>query len=262
MTAPKERPSGVLPPTIFAHNRAVVTAQYAVMPPEGILASRLPGFEQTVVRVQTSPAMGARFAQMLLEIAPGGGMVAARQDGVQHLFYVLSGRVQVRVNDATHDLGAEEYVYVPFDHAYQIVGDAAEPSRVIWIKKPYVQIDLAAPGPIVGRRGELERVRTHTDGRYWQYLLPVDDMAFDMNVNILGFEPGNYFPYVETHVMEHGLYMLEGQGLYLLSGDWQETQPDDFIWMGPFCPQHFYCTGWSSAAYLLYKDVNRDVTFD
>ena len=83
-----------------------------------------------------------------------------------------------------------------------------------------------------------------------------------MNVNILGFLPGNYFPYVETHIMEHGLYMLEGQGLYLLGGDWHEVQPDDFIWMGPYCPQHFYCTGWSEAAYLLYKDVNRDVRFE
>ena len=29
--------------------------------------------------------------------------------------------------------------------------------------------------------------------------------------------------------------------------------------LGPFVPQQFYCTGWGGAAYLLYKDVNRDV---
>ena len=78
---------------------------------------------------------------------------------------------------------------------------------------------------------------------------------------VLTVEPGVYFPYVETHIMEHGLYMLEGQGLYLLANDWHEVQQDDFIWMGPYCPQHFYCTGWSPAAYLLYKDVNRDIEF-
>jgi len=26
-------------------------------------------------------------------------------------------------------------------------------------------------------------------------------------------------------------------------------------------PQQFYCTGWGEAAYLLYKDINRDVRF-
>lgn len=255
-----EKPDrGILPPTIYAHNRGVVTAQYAVMPPEGILASRLPGFADTTVRIQAAPAMGARFAQMLLEIAPGGGTTAARDDRLQHIFYLLSGAVAIEVGGAAHQLAPHGYAYVPVGMSYAI--RASEDSRLIWIKKPYEAIDLPVPAPIVGRRDDLERQRPHTEGRYWQYLLPTDDMAFDMHVNILGFQPGNYFPYVETHIMEHGLYMLEGQGLYLLAGDWHEVQPDDFIWMGPFCPQHFYCTGWSEAAYLLYKDVNRDVSF-
>jgi (S)-ureidoglycine aminohydrolase len=81
----------------------------------------------------------------------------------------------------------------------------------------------------------------------------------DMEVNILSFEPGTYFPFVETHIMEHGLYMLEGQGLYLLGREWHECWAGDFIWMGPYVPQQFYATGWGETAYLLYKDVNRDV---
>ncbi|HET7034230.1 MAG TPA: hypothetical protein VFI42_00965 [Thermomicrobiaceae bacterium] len=55
--------------------------------------------------------------------------------------------------------------------------------------------------------------------------------------------------------------MLEGQGIYLLAGDWHEVEPTGFIWMAPYCPQDFFCTGWGEAAYLLYKDVNRDVRF-
>lgn len=249
----------ILPPTIFAHNRGVVTAQYAVMPPDGILASRLPGFVGTTVRIQTAPAMGARFAQMLLEFEAGGGTTATRNEGLQHLFFLLSGSVEVEIGGEAHRLRPDGYAYVPAGTSYAL--RAGEESRLIWIKKPYEAIDLPTPAPIVGHRDNLERNRPHTEGRYWQYLLPADDLAFDMNVNILGFQPGNYFPYVETHIMEHGLYMLEGQGLYLLAGDWHEVQPDDFIWMGPYCPQHFYCTGWGEAAYLLYKDVNRDVRF-
>ncbi|HBY45531.1 MAG TPA: (S)-ureidoglycine aminohydrolase [Thermomicrobiales bacterium] len=256
-----ERPDRmILPPNIFAHNRGVVTAQYAVMPPDGILASRLPGFVDTTVRIQTAPPMGARFAQILLELAPDGGTTATRDDGLQHLFYLLSGAVEIEIDGEAHRLSPHGYAYVPAGTSYAL--QASEESRLIWIKKPYEAIDLPVPAPIVGHRDKIERQRPHTEGRYWQYLLPADDLAFDMNVNILGFLPGNYFPYVETHIMEHGLYMLEGQGLYLLGGDWHEVQPDDFIWMGPYCPQHFYCTGWSEAAYLLYKDVNRDVRFE
>jgi (S)-ureidoglycine aminohydrolase len=38
-----------------------------------------------------------------------------------------------------------------------------------------------------------------------------------------------------------------------------EVQATDFIWMAPYCPQFFFCTGWEDGAYLLYKDVNREV---
>jgi (S)-ureidoglycine aminohydrolase len=251
----------ILPPTIFAHNRAAVTSQYAVMPPDGILPSSLPGFRNTSVRIQTAPPMGAKFAQMLLELEPGGGTTAARNDGLQHFFFLLDGAVRLTIDSDAHELSPHGYAYVPVGHSYEIraIGDSG--SRLLWIKRPYEKIDLPVPDPIFGHRDNVERTAPHTEGRYWQYLLPTDDLAFDMHMNILGFKPGVYFPYVETHIMEHGLYMLEGQGLYLLGTDWHETQPDDFIWMGPYCPQHFYCTGWSDAAYLLYKNVNRDVTF-
>jgi (S)-ureidoglycine aminohydrolase len=252
----------VLAPGIAGRSRAVVTAQYALMPAEGILASALPGFQGTTARVQTAPPMGARFAQMLLEIAPDGGTTAVRDDGLEHVFYVVGGTLEFTLDGQAHTLAVGGYVYVPVEHPYGLRNASTDECRVIWIKRPYEPIDLPAPAPIVSTRNDLERNAPHTTGRYWQYLLPTDDLAFDMQVNILGFEPGTYFPYVETHVMEHGLYMLEGQGVYLLAGDWHEVEPTDFIWMAPFCPQDFFCTGWDEAAYLLYKDVNRDVRFD
>jgi (S)-ureidoglycine aminohydrolase len=251
---------GIVPPNIFGHNRAAVTTQYAMMPPAGILPSRIPGIEYAAVRVQTAPAMGARFAQMLVEMQPGGGAVEPRVDGVQHFFYVLSGNVEVSIEGNSHHLTPHGFAYVPLGSEFAFT--AQDDARMIWIKKPYEDIGLPPPAPIVNHRDQVERSLRETEGRYWQYLLPIDDLAFDMNVNILGFQPGNYFPFVETHIMEHGLYMLEGQGLYLLANDWHEAVEDDFIWMAPYCPQQFYCTGWSEAAYLLYKDVNRDISFD
>ena len=248
------------PPGIFGHDRTRVTPHYAVMPPQGILESRLPGWKDTLVRFQTSPAMGAAFAQALLEIAEGGGTAGAVRDGLEHFFYVVSGQIHMSAGSLQSVLGPGGYGYVPAGTAMQMT--AADASRVIWIKRPYETVaGYEPPPPMFGMRNDVPRVNKHTEGRYWQHLLPPGDMAFDLEVNILGFAPGNYFPFVETHIMEHGLYMLEGQGLYLLGGEWHECWTDDFIWMGPYCPQQFYCTGWEGAAYLLYKNVNRDVRF-
>lgn len=257
----QNQPPMPLPFGIHAHNRGVVTPQYAVMPPDGILASRLPGFEKTTVRFQTSPEMGAHFAQAALEIEPGGGTTSTRDDGLEHFFYLVRGAVTISIDGEAHELTPHGYAFVPAGHRYEIRAGGDEECRLIWIKRPYNAIDLPTPAPVVGHRDQVERTRQHTQGRYWQYLLPIDDLAFDMEVNILGFEPGTYFPYIETHIMEHGLYMLEGQMLYQLAGDWHEVKADDFIWMSHYCPQFCFCTGWEEAAYLLYKDVNRDVSF-
>jgi (S)-ureidoglycine aminohydrolase len=91
-----------------------------------------------------------------------------------------------------------------------------------------------------------------------QTLIP-DELAFDMAMNIFTFDPGFGLPIVETHVMEHGLFFLQGKGLYYLEDRWMEVEADDFIWMGPYCPQSFYATGPTPTRYLYYKNVNRDV---
>ena len=88
-------------------------------------------------------------------------------------------------------------------------------------------------------------------------LLP-DTPSFDLAVNVFRFRPGATLPMVEVHVMEHGLLMLEGQGVYRLGDDWYPVRAGDVIWMAPFCPQWFVAMGKEPAAYLYYKDVNRD----
>lgn len=248
------------PPGIFGHNRTMVTPHYAVMPPEGILESRLPGLRDTKVRFHTSPAMGARFAQALIELDAGGGTDVAIADGLEHFLFVLDGSLRVDLGDRAATLAAGGYVYVP---AGMTLGLHAETEvRAVWIKRPYEALPgIAVPAPIIGHRDRVERRLKHTDGRAWQHLLPDEDLGFDMAVNILSFAPGTHFPFIETHIMEHGLYMLQGQGLYLLGRDWHECWTGDFIWMGAYVPQQFYCTGWGEAAYLLYKDINRDVRF-
>ena len=123
----------VLAPGIASRSRAKVTAQYALMPAEGILASALPGFRDTTVRVQTAPPMGARFAQFLLEIAAGGGTTAARDDGLEHVFFMVSGALEFTLDASTHLLTSGGYVYVPVGHTYGLCNASAAECRVIWM---------------------------------------------------------------------------------------------------------------------------------
>ena len=69
------------------------------------------------------------------------------------------------------------------------------------------------------------------------------DLRHDMHVNIVTFEPGAVIPFAETHVMEHGLYVLEGKAVYRLNQDWVEVQEGDFMWLRAFCPQACYAGG-------------------
>jgi len=255
-------PKQIQPPGVFAHHRAAVTTHYAVMPPEGILESRIPGIDHTTIQIQAAPDLGAKFAQILLTLHAGGGMAAARNDGVQAFFYVVYGCAMIEIDGQTSMLPAGGYAYVPAGMPARLTNAGEEDARVVWIKKPYQALaGVAPPQALVAHEAHIAKIDRNTRGRTWQHLLPETDLAFDFAVNILSFESGAYFPMVETHVMEHGLYMLRGQGMYLLQHDWHECWAQDFIYMAPFCPQFFYATGWSEAAYLLYKNVNRDVAF-
>ena len=90
-----------------------------------------------------------------------------------------------------------------------------------------------------------------------QPLLP-DHPPFDMAVNVFTFQPGATLPMVETHVMEHGLLVLEGWGVYRLGDDWHPVEAGDVIWMSPYCPQWFVAAGKEPTRYIYYKDVNQD----
>jgi (S)-ureidoglycine aminohydrolase len=91
-----------------------------------------------------------------------------------------------------------------------------------------------------------------------QMLLP-DDMSHDFAMNLATIDPGHGLAGMETHVMERGLYFLEGKGTCYLGEESYEVEPDDFLWTGPFCPQRLAATGSTPAKYLYYKNVNRDV---
>jgi len=107
--------------------------------------------------------------------------------------------------------------------------------------------------------GESRIAPTHLADDPWlevRALIP-DDRAFDFRVNTMRFRPGAALPAVEIHVMEHGLLMLEGGGIYRLGSEWYPVEAGDFIWMDRYCPQWFGALGKQPAKYLIYKDWDR-----
>lgn len=255
-------PAGKLLAGAIGYGRGVVRPNYAFFPPEGVLKSRLPFYESTDVRFLAAPVLGARFAQFTLDIAPGGGAPKPiAEAGVSHFYYGLEGEAVIRVEGRpAHALPRGGYAYIPPGTGFAIRNESGAPARVLGLRKRYQAIDLPAPDVILSHESDVPRTNhTGYEGRGFRHLLPFGDMRFDFEMNMMYFLPGTFFPAVETHIMEHGLYMMAGHGLYLLGDEWHEIWADDFIWMGAYCPQQFYPTGPDEAVYLLYKDMNRDM---
>ena len=112
---------------------------------------------------------------------------------------------------------------------------------------------------MVAHESEIAPTPMPDTDRRWATTRFIDptDLRHDMHVTIVTLQPGAVIPFLETHVMEHGLYVLEGKAAYRLNRDWVEVEAGDFMWLRAFCPQACYAGGPGPFRYLLYKDVNR-----
>ncbi|EID56354.1 bifunctional allantoicase/(S)-ureidoglycine aminohydrolase [Saccharomonospora xinjiangensis] len=263
-------PEGGLPPqTGLTTDRAVFTDAYAVIPRgtmTDIVTSYLPFWEGTRLWVLARPLSGfaETFSQYLVEVAPGGGSDRPELDaGAEAVLFVVGGELALTIEGREHVLGEGGYAFLPPGLVWTLRNRGADPARFHWIRKAYERVDgVETPQSFVTNERDVEPVAMPgTDGA-WATTRFVDpaDVRHDMHVNIVTFEPGGSIPFPETHVMEHGLYVLEGKGVYLLNKDWIEVREGDFMWLRAFCPQACYAGGPGRFRYLLYKDVNRHAT--
>ncbi len=230
---------------------------YTIMPRANRVLSTLPGLDGVDAQVLATPQCGARFVEHELLIHANGRTAKAIDDGLEHFVFVLEGGLELQLGEAKHALVSGGYAWIPAGQAYSLRNRTEETSRVLWLRRRYQAGDsLKVPGAIVANERDVPALPEDTYVE--QHLIPYEQVGFDMGFNLLNFDPGIYFGAVEMHIMEHGLYMLAGRGIYWLNGEYHEVQADDFIYMAPYCPQFFYATGWERGRYLLYKDVNRD----
>jgi len=260
-------PTGGLPPQTQIHTgRAVFTDAYAVIPKgvmSDIVASLLPFWDQTRAWVLARPLSGfaETFSQYIMEVAPGGGSDRPEPDaGAQGVLFVVEGAITVTLDGASHVLTPGGYAYLPPASGWTLRNKGAQVARFHWIRKEYDFVEgLDAPDPLFLNENDIAPAPMPDTNDAWATTRFVDpaDLRHDMHVTVVTFQPGGLIPFEETHVMEHGLYALEGKAVYKLNRDWVEVEAGDFMWLRAFCPQACYAGGPGRFRYLLYKDVNR-----
>lgn len=260
-------PHGGLPAQTQLHTgRAVFTDAYAVIPKgvySDIVTSFLPFWEKTRAWIIARPLSGfaETFSQYIMEVAPGGGSEQPEPEAdAEGVLFVVDGEVTVTLDGEKHVLTSGGYAFLPPASGWTLTNESASTARFHWIRKAYEFVEgLDVPDPLFLNENDIAPSPMPDTNDTWATTRFVDpaDLRHDMHVTVVTFEPGGSIPFEETHVMEHGLYVLEGKAVYKLNQDWVEVEAGDFMWLRAFCPQACYAGGPGKFRYLLYKDVNR-----
>jgi (S)-ureidoglycine aminohydrolase len=237
----------------LGHTRSSYQRTHLLQTPDTFVRSALPGMKDAVAIIHAAPRMGAAFTQYTAEFEAAGilGPTSA-----QRFLYVLEGLLEIHLDDSKHQLSPGSYIHLPEGQRHSV--SAVTHSRVAVIEKRYTATDGVQAGTAI--IGQIDRIasRPLVDGDDLQVqMLISDEPGYDHAINVMSYQPGASLSMVEIHVMEHGLLMLEGEGIYRLGESWYPVKAGDFIWMAPYCPQWFGALGKIPAKYLIYKDSNR-----
>jgi (S)-ureidoglycine aminohydrolase len=237
----------------LGRTRSANCRDHLLLTPDTFVRTPLPGMQGGMAVVHISPAGGAAFTQYTAEMEAGGTL---GPNSAQRFVYVLSGAADLATDSSFHSLGAADYAYIPAGLAHTLTAQAG--TRLAVIEKTYRPMDgVAEPSLLVASEGKVMSAPLMGDIDLQVRALLPDQPAFDFAVNTMTYMPGASLSMVEIHIMEHGLLMLEGGGIYRLGDEWYPVTAGDFIWMAPFCPQWFGALGKQPAKYLIYKDWNR-----
>ncbi len=237
----------------LGHTRSAYRSDHMLQTPDTFVRTPLPGMRGCAAIIHASPAIGAAFTQYTAELEHGGtlGLTSA-----QRFVYVLSGAADLSTDTSFQSLTAGSYAYIPADLPHTLTAQGI--ARLAVIEKTYQQLEgVAAPSMFTGKEADAQSSELMGDPDLQVRGLLPDQPGFDFAVNTMTYQPGASLSMVEIHIMEHGLLMLEGGGIYRLGDAWYPVTAGDFIWMAPFCPQWFGALGKHPAKYLIYKDWNR-----
>lgn len=266
MTTYATPPGGLPPQSTALDERAVFTTAYAYIPADtmrDITTSFLPNWRSMRMWIIARPLSGfaETFSHYIVELSHLGGCDEPEVNpAAEGVIFVVEGHGEVTVAGQTHLLRPGSYAYLPAGAEWTIKNDHEATFTFHWIRKAYQAAKgIAPPEAFLTHETEAPVIVMPDTKDAWsttRFVSPMD-LSHDMHVNIVNFEPGGVIPFMETHVMEHGLYVLEGTAAYRLNDDWVDVGPGDYMWLRAFCPQACKATGEGPFRYLLYKDVNR-----
>ncbi|MBM4761328.1 (S)-ureidoglycine aminohydrolase [Bacillus sp. B15-48] len=233
---------------------------YALIPHDGLVKNVVPGFENCDLTILGSQKLGASFVDYIITLLKDGKNTRGfGGEGIETFVYVVDGKLKVSDAKESHELTKGGYAYFPAGSLMYLENAQDENTEIFLYKKRYEPLEGYEAHKVIGNTNELEPVEYEgmTDVLVWD-LLP-KDLGFDMNFHILSFKPGASHGYIETHVQEHGAYILSGQGMYNLDNEWMPVEKGDYIFMGAYVPQAAYAVGRDEPlSYVYSKDCNRD----
>jgi (S)-ureidoglycine aminohydrolase len=232
--------------------RNVIKRNYALITPDGHVPSVFPGWTNCTLYVLISEALGAGLSQYLIVLdAKSVGSGETVND--EWFLYVVAG--EAKVNGVALSEGG--YAFLPPGTKYDVRGAAKDSQLLVFRKKYEPLAGHNAPALFTGNETDVTEAPFLGDKHARLKTLIPDSLGADMAVNVFTYDPGATLPFVETHVMEHGMLILSGSGVYRLDADWHPVTKGDVIWIAPYCPQWFIAAGPGPARYIYYKDVNR-----
>ncbi|EYU42760.1 hypothetical protein ABFS82_13G003700 [Erythranthe guttata] len=235
--------------------RSVYKRDHALITPESHVFSPLPEWTNTLGAYLITPSMGSHFVMYLAKMQENSKSGLPPKDAERFVF-VLQG--VVILNDTSgikHNLEVDSYAYLPPNSEHLFDSDASATLVVFERRHDYLENHIAEQ--IIGWTNKQPLLETPGEVFELRKLLPTS-LAYDFNVHMMDFQPGEFLNVKEVHYNQHGLLLLEGQGIYRLADSWYPVQAGDAIWMAPFVPQWYAALGKTKSRYLLYKDVNRN----
>ncbi|KAL4344085.1 hypothetical protein AHAS_Ahas11G0143100 [Arachis hypogaea] len=234
--------------------RSVYKSDHALITPESQVYSPLPDWINTSGAYLVTPEMGSHFVMYLAKLKENSRS-GLPPYGVERLIFVLQGGVTLTTATGnSHILKVDSYAYLPPNFEHSIESDS--PATIVVFERRYAPLQNHVPEPVVSSTDRQPLLETPGEIFELRKLLPTS-LAYDFNIHIMDFQPGEYLNVKEVHYNQHGLLLLEGQGIYRLGDSWYPVQAGDVIWMAPFVPQWYGALGKTRSRYLLYKDVNR-----
>jgi len=193
-----------------------------------------------------------------------GGVALHPSPGIERFIFILDGQVSLisldqktTFGDAATELHADQFAYFPADFKHSVHSKSGA-GLLVYERRYAMTSPLSgnaefvsgsvASQPILPADGEVFVLRK---------LLPQTG-AYDFNVHVMDFLPGEHLHVKEVHYNQHGLLLLAGKGVYRLADEWVPVTKGDAIWMAPFCPQWYAALGPEPSRYIIYKDTTLD----